>query len=329
MDVNIEQLEVGDIIPVPPKPRPEQEIMASWKDDTGNPVVTIICDTFNHVDFIKIALNGLLMQETNFPFEIILHDDASTDGTTKIVEEYSRAYPNIIVPIIQTENQWSKGKRPCEVTFKIAKGQYICLCEGDDYWLDKEKISKQLAHLQSGENIAMSYHNALVVDSKGKLIGISKPSQNGYTKEELKKAPFAPTLTRFFKNNEIKWIENSPLPISMDVVLTSYLSRYGRAVFSDTVLPSVYRRHDGGVWSLKSHNEKSNMTIDVMLFIASQYEKESDSDGKRFFLKRAYVSGVATQSLYDALYVTSGLSIHILSRVTRNIYNGIKGMRKH
>lgn len=325
--MNIDQLKLGDIVPVPPKPKSEQEIMANWKGDTFAPIVSMLCTTFNHVNFIKDALNGLLMQETNFPFEIILYDDASTDGTTEIVREYAKAYPNIIVPLIQTENQWSKGKRPFEFVYKRAKGSYISVCEGDDYWLDKKKISKQFESLQSKKNIVMSYHDALVIDKDGKLTGRSKPSKNGYSKEELKKAPFVPTLTRFHRNNRVTWLENSPLPMGLDVVLTSYLSRYGGAIFSDSVLPSVYRHHEGGVWSSKSNSEKANITVNVMLFIASQHEKEMDLDAKRFFLKRAYLSGIATQSLYDALYVTSGLSIHILFRVTRNTYDMIKGIR--
>lgn len=327
MDVGIDQLKIGDMVPVPPKPRSEQEIMANWKGDISTPIVSMECCTFNHIKFIRHALNGLLMQETDFPFEIILHDDASTDGTTEIVKEYAEVYPNIIVAIIQTENQWSKGRRPWEFTFKTAKGNYISSCEGDDYWLDKEKISKQLESLRSEKNIVMSYHDALVIDKDGKLTGRNKPSKNGYSKAELKKAPFVPTLTRLFKNHDITWIDESSLPASMDVVVTSYLSRYGGAVFSSNVVPCVYRHHDGGVWSVKSNTEKASMTIDTMLFIASQYEKESDIKGKRFFLKRAFISGLASQPLYDALYVTSNLSLHILSKVTRNIYNGIKGVR--
>jgi glycosyltransferase involved in cell wall biosynthesis len=329
MNINIDELQVGDIVPVPPKPRSEQEIMANWKGETCIPMVSMICQTFNHIDFIRDALNSLLMQETDFPFEIILHDDASTDGTTEVVKEYAKAYPNIIVPIIQTENQWSKGKRPSEFTHKSAKGNYICLCEGDDYWLDKKKISKQFACLQSKKNIVISYHDALVIDKDGKLKSIIEPNKDGYSEKELKKAPFIPTLTRFFRNNRITWIENPPLPISMDVVMTSYLSRYGGAAFSDSVLPSVYRHHDAGVWSLKSNAEKTNLTVNAMFFIASQYEMELDSEGKRFFLEKALSGSLANQSLYDALYVNSKLSIHILSRIKKSIYSVIKSLKSN
>jgi hypothetical protein len=115
----------------------------------------------------------------------------------------------------------------------------------------------------------------------------------------------------------------------MDVVMTSYLSRYGGAAFSDSVLPSVYRHHDAGVWSLKSNAEKTNLTVNAMFFIASQYEMELDSEGKRFFLEKALSGSLANQSLYDALYVNSKLSIHILSRIKKSIYSVIKSLKSN
>ena len=142
--MNIELLEIGSPAPVTPKPRSEVEIMGTWTGDKSKPVVSIVCHTFNHVNFLKDALNGFLMQETNFPFEIILHDDASTDGTTEIVKEYSEKYPSIITPIIQTENQWSKGNTPRVFTFPNVNGKYIALCEGDDYWISPKKLQTQI-----------------------------------------------------------------------------------------------------------------------------------------------------------------------------------------
>ena len=74
------------------------------------PKVTIVCTAFNQKDFIAQALDGFVMQKTNFPFEVIVHDDASTDGTTDIIREYEKKYPDIIKPIYQKENQFSQGK---------------------------------------------------------------------------------------------------------------------------------------------------------------------------------------------------------------------------
>jgi len=121
--------------------RVEDEIIAKWKGDLDKPVVSICCVTYNHETYIEDALEGFLSQETDFPFEIIIHDDCSTDKTTQILNEYLEKYPNIIKLIIQTENQWSKGIRILPVlVVPEARGKYIALCDGDDYWFDFVKI---------------------------------------------------------------------------------------------------------------------------------------------------------------------------------------------
>jgi len=103
-----------------------------------DPLVSICCLTYNHAPYIRDAIEGFLMQKTNFPVEILIHDDASTDGTADIIREYETRYPDIIKPIYQTENQYSKGvKISWEYQFSRARGKYIALCEGDDYWTDK------------------------------------------------------------------------------------------------------------------------------------------------------------------------------------------------
>ena len=96
------------------------------------------------------CLDGFMMQQTNFAFEVLIHDDASTDGTTEIIKEYEAKYPEIIKPIYEEENQWVKGRRGSAVfNFPRAKGKYIAMCEGDDYWTDPLKLQKQVDFLES------------------------------------------------------------------------------------------------------------------------------------------------------------------------------------
>lgn len=116
-----------------------------------NIVVSICCQTYNHVNYIEECLNGFLMQKTNFKFEILLRDDASTDGTTEVVKEYSTKYPDIIRPLIYEENQFVKGVSPFMDNVKRAKGEYIAICEGDDYWTDPYKLQKQVDFLERNE----------------------------------------------------------------------------------------------------------------------------------------------------------------------------------
>ena len=112
------------------------------------PMVSVFCTAYNHEAYIRDALEGFVSQQTNFPFEVLIHDDASTDGTANIIREYAQKYPNIIRPVYQTQNQYSQ-KVPIIKTFlgPIAQGKYIAYCEGDDYWCDPLKLQRQVDFL--------------------------------------------------------------------------------------------------------------------------------------------------------------------------------------
>lgn len=128
---------------------------------TKDPLVSVCCITYNHENYIRDAIEGFLMQKTDFPFEIIIHDDASTDATADIIREYERKYPDIIKPIYQTENQYSKGEKVTLFTFKAARGKYIALCEGDDYWIDPLKLHKQITEMEKHPECYISFHPAI------------------------------------------------------------------------------------------------------------------------------------------------------------------------
>lgn len=135
------------------------------------PLVSISCITYNQANYIREAIEGFLMQKTTFPFEIIIHDDASTDGTDQIIREYELKYPNLIFPVYQKENQWSKGIKRILITFvfPICKGKYIAFCEGDDYWTDPFKLQKQVDFLESNTDYGLVHtdYNILIKDEKG------------------------------------------------------------------------------------------------------------------------------------------------------------------
>lgn len=134
------------------------------------PFVSIVCNTYNHVNFIRQCLDGFIMQQTSFPFEILVHDDASTDGTAEIVREYERNYPDLIKPIYQKENQYSKGvKVSLTYQYSRAKGKYIALCEGDDYWTDPLKLQKQVDFLEQNAGYTMICSDAVIQTNKGEL----------------------------------------------------------------------------------------------------------------------------------------------------------------
>lgn len=128
------------------------------------PLVSICCITYNHASYIRQCLDGFLMQKVTFPIEIIINDDCSTDGTTDIICEYEAKYPDLIKPIYHTENEYSKGVRGMFATycFPKAKGKYIAMCEGDDYWIDPLKLQKQVDFMESNPDYFLCGTNGIV-----------------------------------------------------------------------------------------------------------------------------------------------------------------------
>ena len=133
--------------------------MINRLDENKKVMVSICSITYNQANYIRKAFDGFIMQKTDFSFEILIHDDASTDGTEEIIREYEAKYPEIIKPIYEKENQWVKGRRGSVVfNFPRAKGKYIALCEGDDYWTDPLKLQKQIDFLEANPNYTLSCH---------------------------------------------------------------------------------------------------------------------------------------------------------------------------
>lgn len=138
------------------------------KDIEEKPLmVTIRCTAYNHEPYIRQCLEGFVMQKTDFRFEAIVHDDASTDGTAAIIREYAEKYPDIIKPIYETENQYSK-RMLSKVMNEHMHGKYVAICEGDDYWIDPLKLQKQVDILESNVNIGLCYTSTKVYNQKKK-----------------------------------------------------------------------------------------------------------------------------------------------------------------
>lgn len=135
--------------------------------------VSVYCCTYNHEKYIRDALEGFFMQKTDFDWKLVIHDDASTDGTQDIIREYIDKYPEKIVSILQTENQYSQGIDINKIMSKDLKGKYIASCEGDDYWTDPYKLQKQYDFLQQNPEFSGCYHNIIELNNKEEQV-ISK-----------------------------------------------------------------------------------------------------------------------------------------------------------
>lgn len=225
----------------------------------NNPLVSISCITYNHAPYIRECLDGFLMQQCDFDFEVLIHDDASTDGTQEIIKEYQEKYPEIIKPIFQTENQYSQGVRGMMARFNFprAKGKYIALCEGDDYWTDPLKLQKQVDFLEKNSSFAISFHDVQII-SEAKIIKphkIPKKYRRDLTSREICGSITLPTLSLLFRN--FKMLTDIPRlkVVNGDKVLLVFLASMGNAHFHSDII-AVYRVHNHGIWSTISEEMK-------------------------------------------------------------------------
>lgn len=233
---------------VPPRThRTEAEIMSSWNSD-DKIMVSIHCMTFNHVEFIEDAIHGFLIQKTNFPFEILIHDDASTDGTQRVIEKYVEKYPNLIKPFYQEENSFSKGYRTEFFNFLRVKGKYTALCEGDDFWLNKDKLHLQVSFLEKNPSVVICGHDVIEIDSNCKVISKSQLNLNKdkkYTQNDIAFGVNIPSKSALWRSS---LPVTGPIMPWGDTFLFSYFGNFGEGYnFKD--LMGVYRIHSGGVWS--------------------------------------------------------------------------------
>ena len=176
------------------------------KEDSRPLMVSIWCMTYNHEPYIRQCLEGFVIQKTNFRFEAIVHDDVSTDGTVAVVKEYAEKYPDIIKPIIETENQYSKQDGSMDrIMMEACQGKYIALCEGDDYWIDPLKLQKQVDAMEKNPFVTCVHTGFFTIDKDGKEIvrpyyeECMKRSHNGNAIFSLLNGNYVMTLTAMYK----------------------------------------------------------------------------------------------------------------------------------
>lgn len=208
--------------------RNQEEIMSSWLGNLERPVVSICCATFNHADYIRATLAGFLSQETSFPFEIIIRDDASSDGTVDILREYQKYYPKIFRVILNTTNRFCLGERPIHIWPTIARGEYVSLCEGDDFWVEANKLQTQVELLQKYPMAVASVAGTRVCKQKNTELDILSETGLGVS-----------GLLDFERLNE-NYYHTSTYVIRTEVfnaVVKDYFS--GHTLFGDAALSSI------------------------------------------------------------------------------------------
>lgn len=213
----------------------------------GQLLVSIQCAVYNHEPYLRQCLDGFVMQKTNFKFEAIVHDDASTDRSSAIIKEYADKYPDIIKPIFEAENQYSKGDGSLSRIMDAASiGKYIAICEGDDYWTDENKLQKQVDWLENHPDYVLIADNALVCNSiTNKEYLFNQSEDKDYLIADMIKTRRFPTAGVLYRKKAQDGFYET-CRYSYDTMLWCYLATKGKIHFCSQV-SSVYRRGMQGI----------------------------------------------------------------------------------
>lgn len=224
------------------------------------PLVSICCLSYNHAPYIRESLEGFLMQKTSFPIEILIHDDASTDGSDDIIKEYAEKYPDIIFPMYETVNQYSNGHQgtiDIEFNYSRARGKYIAYCEGDDYWTDPLKLQKQVDFMESHPDYSVCFHRySRLYTNTGKMYNdyagrYFKDGQEGVdiTMEMFFGPWITQPLTMMFRRSMFSAEWQKQYQYYRDMHEIYHLLNVGKG-YLFAFNGGVYRYHTGGIHSM-------------------------------------------------------------------------------
>lgn len=218
-------------------------------------MVSVSCITFNHGRYLRQALDSFLSQETDFRYEILIHDDASTDDTVDIIRKYTEKYPDIIRPMYEEQNQYSRGISNISGVFNFprANGRYIAMCEGDDYWTDTKKLQKQVDIMEAHSEYALCTHAASIVSEDGafRSENVIRPFASSgeiAPSDFISKKTNVPTASMLFRTEYAKrlpdWYFSCPVG---DIPLQLFMTENGGVYYIDELM-SAYRMGIAGSW---------------------------------------------------------------------------------
>ena len=260
-------------------------------------VVSVFCLSYNHNQYIRESLDSFIAQKTSFAYEVLIHDDASTDGTEEIIREYEERHPRIIKPLYEKENQWKMGRQG-SLVFNLprAKGKYIAFCDGDDKWLDTNKLQKQVDFLEANPTYGLVHTDAAKYDensgdslnSINSRKGIVPPS--GWVFEKLLLNNFICTLTVMVRTEVLKQVKDNlsrfnPPVLNRDITIWLELARLAQIHYLPDVT-AVYRKREGSV--SRSINPEKNLGfsrggIDILMRFQDEYNVKKDLRDRSIF----------------------------------------------
>lgn len=259
----------------------------SWSGN-DEPLVSVFNWVFNHKDFIRESIETILIQETTFPVEIIIHDDASNDGSLEIIKEYVFKYPQLFKNVLQFENQWSQGKSVMTSLFNKPRGKYIALTHGDDYWTDPLKLQKQVDFLEANDDFAICGSLAKRIYDNPTVETDVEGEAGVFEQKDVAFFNFIPTASVLFRRDALAdyplWAKESPIG---DLPLFLICSNHGKIkMFGEQMV--VRRIHAGGIWGANINNHNS---IKNLLRSSTMYHIAMDkfSEEVNLVLKNSYL----------------------------------------
>ena len=248
----------------------------------GKALLTVKVITYNHVDFIAECLDSILMQKTDFDFEILIGEDDSDDGTRDVCIEYAKKYPDKIRLLLNSrKNNITIDGRPTGTFNNVylnysIHSKYITLIEGDDYWTDKSSLQKRVDFLETNEDYVLCFHNSKIYHQADEKFDkrLLVPLNKSVTIEKnMILCTQTPTLTLLYRNNLVENFENNMIKIiAGDYILKGKLAIFGKGRYLQNVEASVYRVHKGGLWGGSTFQEKVDYFVAANLYLVEFYE---------------------------------------------------------
>lgn len=232
--------------------------------------VSVCMITYNHERFVRQAIENVLTQEVDFEYELVIGEDCSTDGTRQIVVEYARKHPERIRPLLHDHNLGLMGKGNFLAVYKACSGQYVAMCEGDDYWTDPHKLQKQVDFLEAHPECSMCFHNVEVIyEDQSQAPRNYCPSGQKQISglEDILKWNFIPTCSAMYRQRIARELPDWFYLVRMgDWPLNLLYAEHGKLGYINQVM-GVYRLHPGAAWSSLSRIEMLLEIIKVYHFV--------------------------------------------------------------
>lgn len=274
--------------------------------------------TYNQEQFIRECLDGALRQQTDFSYEIVIGDDCSTDNTLAICKEYAAKYPDLIRLIPRKKNLGMSGNWTS--TIQECQGEYIALCEGDDYWTDPLKLQKQVSFLEQNPDYVLTFHPVAILNSENKIINdfLTKVPETYETIEALARfGNYIHTPSVVFRNVVKDFPYEFRLSPIVDYFLYLMLAEHGKLKFLEDKM-CVYR-HGVGVFSGESllNIVKNNLRLFACLFSYCQNPSIKGILYERY-LKAMESLDKSINSQYDAFFISGHVFFRTLKYVGKN-----------